>query len=48
MELDIRHEANRLLGSWKLPKTPTGLKDKPQFFFTKTFEFFKDMLAETL
>jgi hypothetical protein len=33
MELDIGREANRVLGTWKLPKTPTGLKDKPQFFF---------------
>jgi len=32
MELDIGLEANRLLGTWNLPKTPTGFKDKPQFF----------------
>jgi len=48
MELDIGHVANRLLGTWKLPKIPTGLKAKTQFFFKKTFEFFNDMLAETL
>jgi hypothetical protein len=39
MELDIGYEANRRLGTWKLPKIPTGLKAKPQFSFKKHLIF---------